>query len=197
MTSPAVQAAGIISGQMSGVSLIWDFGRGMGRGQTVGHYSQQDVVDGYARKMTEELENENVRMQTVPTRKGEGIPWGERLSAVPKTFVPVILTCDFHERDRVHNASVVEFSGVEYQKLAESLCFALSEWGRCYVWGHRVSRPVVVNGAPRSYICIKPFALNGPNADDYLQRLDALGESLGRAIGGFFAERNQGRLRAR
>lgn len=183
---------------ISGISMIRDFGPGMGPGQSIGHYSQQDVVDGYARAMAEELETGSVRLAPIETRHAKRpLSWESRLTQAQTNFVPLILTCDYHDRDRIHNASVVEFAGTEYQPLAQALCFALSEWGRCYVWGHRVSKPVVVLNAPRSYVCVKPFALNGPNAEDYLRRLDALGEALGRAIAGYLLEKNQGRTRAR
>ncbi len=59
------------------------------------------------------------------------------------------------------------------------------------MWGHKVSRPVAVQGE-RNFIRVKPFALNGPHADEYLRRLDKLGEDVGRAIGGYLTDKGEG-----
>lgn len=197
---PAAQDAPATAVGISGISLILDFGPGhaLGHGERVGHYSQEEVVDRYAATLAEELDCGWVRTHPIETRKtAYRYSFDERIRMAPTNFVPLVLTSDHYARPRLHNSSTIEFSGHEYLGLATRLCEALSEWGRCYVWGHRVSRPVVVNGAPKPYICIKPFALNGPNAEDYLQRLDLLGTTLGRSIGEYLLERNQGRTRTR
>lgn len=153
--------------------------------------SQADVVDIYGKRLNEELDYENVRTKFIDTRRAPARTVDERLAEVPQNYIPIFLSCDWHARGREHNASVVEFSGEQYYRMAESICFSLSEWGRCYVWGHRVSRPVATEGKT-DYIRVKPFALNGPHADEYLKRLDKLGEDMGRAIGEYLADRGQG-----
>lgn len=167
---------------MSGISVIYDW-NAQKRGDSSGMFSLADVVDAYGARMSEELEYENVRTQPV-----------KRVEDMPAGFVPIYLSCDWHERPRTLNSSVVEFSGQHLYKLADALCFALSEWGKCYVWGHRVSRPVAVprETANVDFIRVKPFALNGPHAEEYLRRLDKLGEDLGRAIGEYLANRGEG-----
>lgn len=174
---------------ISGISLIYDWGAHQ-RGESAGLQSQADVVDGYGARLQEELEYENVRTHHVDTRRAPFRTEEQRMAEVPANFVPVFLSCDWHVKDRSVNSSSVEFSG-DYYKLADALCFAMAEWGRCYVFGHRVLRPVAVE-AERGFVRVKPFALNGPHADEYVRRLDKLGEDLGRAIGEYLAGLGQG-----
>ncbi len=165
---------------ISGVSVVFDWGA-TDRGLSAGCYTQADVVDAYGPRLSEELEYESVRLHPVDTRRPPFRTEAERLEEVPTNFVPLFLSCDWHIRDRNVNSSSVEFCG-DFYKLADALCFALAEWGRCYVFGHRVLRPVAVEG-DKPFIRVKPFALNGPHADEYVKRMDKLGEDLGRAIG--------------
>lgn len=182
-------------GRIHGVTVIFDFGMGAEslRGKTSGNYSQSDVVDGYGMRTNEELDNDNVRVHQINTRRAPARSEQERLDETPANFLPLILSCDWHETTRIHNISTVEYCGAQYLAAAQAIAFALSEWGRCYVWGHRVSRPIAVSG-DRPFIKIKPFALNGPHADEYLLRLDALGTSIGHAIGGHLLEKKMGRV---
>lgn len=174
---------------ISGVSLIFDWGSS-DRGRYSGGYSQADVVDGYGPRMMDELDYENIRTHHINTRKPPALTEGQRIAEVPANFVPVILSCDWHVKKRDANSSSVEFSG-DFYKLADSICFSLAEWGRAYVFGHRVLKPIEVEN-DKPFIRIKPFALNGPHANEYMLRLDKLGEDLGRAIGGYLAEIRQG-----
>jgi hypothetical protein len=149
-------------------------------------------VDLYGPRLLEELENENVRCAHINTRKKPDLTEDERLREVPTNYLPLIISCDWHETSRIHNASVIEYSGKGYRKIANDIALSLSDWGRCYVWGHRVISPIFVK-SEKSYVKIKPFALNGPHADEYLLRLDALGISIGRAVGGYLLEKRSGR----
>lgn len=190
MTEPAKRLKSSFASKFSGVAVIFDWGV-QDRGESAGLYSQADVVDGYGHRVNEELDYENVRTHFIDTRRTPVRTEAQRLDEVPSGFVPVFLSCDWHKRPRELNSSVIEFSGEVLYKLAESVCFSLSEWGRCYVWGHRVMRPIAVEGE-REFIRIKPFALNGPHADEYVKRLPKLGEDLGRAIGEYLIERGEG-----
>jgi hypothetical protein len=176
--------------QISGISVIFDFGLDQ-RGESVGLYSQADVVDLYGYRLNEELEYENVRTYYIDTRRKPARTFEERLQEVPANFVPVILSADWHERERLHNASIVEFCGNDLYPIATRICEALTEWGNCYVWGHKVSRAVAVAG-DRPFIRVSPFAVNGPHVDEYMSRLDKLGEDIGRAIGGYLRGRGEG-----
>ncbi len=177
--------------RLSGVSVIFDWGL-LERGEAYGAYSQADIVDGYGHRLNEELDYENVRTAFIDTRRKPVRNTIERLKEVPDNFLPLFLSCDWYARERTSNASIVEFSGSFY-KLAERICEGLSEWGRCAAFGHRVLRPCAVEPIDgKSFIRVKPFALNGPNADAYLLRLDKLGEDLGRAIGGYLMVRGEG-----
>lgn len=175
---------------ISGVSVIFDWGAS-DRGNSWGTFNQADIVDGYGQRLNDELEYESVRTHYIDTRKPPLRTEEERLSEVPANFVPIFLSCGWHPRERETNSSSVEFCGPELYKLADALCFAMSEWGRAYVFEHRVSRPVIVEGE-RSFIRVKPFAVNGPHAEEYVRRLEKLGEDLGRAIGGYLSELGQG-----
>lgn len=177
--------------RISGVSVIFDWGL-QDRGASHGPYNQADIVDGYGHRLSEELEYENVRIAPIDTRRAPARTESERLKEVPDSFLPLFLSCDWYARERSTNASIVEFAGGFY-KLAERICEGLSEWGRCAVFGHRVLRPSVVEMIDgKGFIRIKPFSLNGPNSDEYMRRLDKLGEDLGRAIGEYLTVRGEG-----
>jgi hypothetical protein len=182
---------------ITGISLIFDWGM-QDRGLTANMQNQADIVDLYGYRMNEELEYENVRTYYVDTRRLGMETERKRLEAVPSGYVPVVLSLDWHAVPRQHNASVVEFSGDLY-KVAARLCESLGDWGKNYVWGHRVSKPVALemrpvpgHGMEGAFIRIKPFALNGPHAAEYIKRVDKLGEELGRALGEFLRGRGQG-----
>lgn len=185
--------APVVKTHVSGIGVIFDFGFGHvdRRGKFSGHYSQSDVVDAYGRAAIEEMEADNVRMFHVETRKAPGTMQDDRLKIVPATFVPIVFSCDYTGRPGLHNKSVVEYAGKHLETMAETLAESLSEWGRCYVWGHKVSRPIKVDGDP--HIRISPFALGGPHEHDYVARLGALGLCIGRAIGQHLIERGEGR----
>lgn len=188
---PALAESPIASPKnISGISVIFDWGAHE-RGNCTGHYAQADVVDGYGNRLIEELEYENVRTLHVDTRKAPFRTEEERLAEVPAGYIPIFLSCDWHKNLRTTNSSSIEFCGPELYKLADDLGFSLAEWGRAYVFEHRVVRPVVT-GEGRSFIRIKPFALNGPHADEYIRRLDKLGEDLGRVIGEYLRTIGQG-----
>lgn len=179
---------------ITGISVIFDWGMG-DRGKSSGMYSQADIVDLYGYRVNEELEYENVRTHYIDTRRGKTRTDFERFAEIPAGYLPVILSVDWHERERQHNASLVEYHGDLYP-FSKRLCEAMADWGRNYVWGHRVSNPVVaqpVAGAEDfPFIRIKPFAPNGPHFGEYIRRMDKLGEELGRAIGGYLRGRGEG-----
>lgn len=178
---------------ISGVSVIFDFGHGAieRRGKASGNYSQSDVVDEYARRAVDELEIDNVRLHRVETRKPPGCPQADRLKNGPSAFLPVVFSCGYNERPTLHNMSIVEYAG-PYEALARRICEGLTEWGRCYVFGHRVAKPRVVE-SEHGFVSIKPFDLGGPHEAEYLGRLDPLGQSIGRAIGQYLIDRREGR----
>lgn len=180
-----------VAAPISGISVIPDWGMGHPepRGNTHGAYSQSDVVDAYVATLSEELDSETVRIAPVNTRVLPGIPPGQRVKEAAGGHVPLICSCDFYLRERPTNGSLVEYSGSHLKQLAYRISESLWEWGRCSAFDHRGSEAVAINESD-ALIRIKPFALNGPNADDYLLRLDQLGVAIGRAIGDYFGERN-------
>lgn len=181
------------SKNISGISVVFDWDA-RDRGEAHGYHSQADIVDAYGQRLNEELEYENVRIYPIDSRRAPARDGAAKTADIPAGFVPVFLSCDWHKNPRTTNSSTVEFSGAHLYRLADALCFALSEWGNCTVFGHRTMRPIAVEGDPH-FIRIKPFALNGPHAADYVKRLDKLGEDLGRAIGGYLKNRGEGLMR--
>ncbi len=186
---PIQKATAMHIAPMTGISVVpdWGLGHPEPRGESCGNYSQSDVVDGYVFKLSEELESESVRVSPVQTRKAPALTPAARLD-VPAGFVPLVASCDFFTKPRTANASLVEYSGAHLAELARRISEALSEWGRCTAFDHRWSCIPVNDAAP--FIRVKPFALNGPRAEDYLLRLEALGVSIGRAVGDYFGEKN-------
>lgn len=178
---------------MSGVGVIFDFGHGHNdrRGRFSGSMSQSDVVDEYGRSAVEEMEADNVRLFHVETRKSPGTRELERLELVPASFVPIVFSVDYCERPGLHNRSVVEFSGAHLDKLARLIAESMSEWGRCFVWGHKVSKQQLPGKQP--FIRISPFQMNGPNEDAYMVGLSKLGAGIGRAVGAYMIDRGEGR----
>lgn len=177
--------------KISGIAIVFDWDhRDRGNSGPLG--TQADVVEAYGQRLIEELEFENVRCHIVDTRKGDSKSDIQKMHDIPDGFVPIFVSCGWHDKPRPYNASIVEFSGPHY-KFAERIADSLSEWGRCYVFGHKVSRPIAVEEcAKKSFIRIKPISLNGPHADEYIRRMDSLGETIGRAIGEFLSARGEG-----
>lgn len=186
-SSPSLSASSpnsvVTNTRISGVTVVFDWGL-RERGESTGLSSQADVVDVYGARLNEELEYENIRTHFLKDKK--------LVDDAPAGFLPVYVSSDWYTgRGKQHNASIVEFYGDGLYRLAERLCEALSDWGKAYVYGHKVSLPIAV-ASDKPFIRIKPFALNGPNADEYMKRLDKLGEDLGRAIGGYLAAKGEG-----
>lgn len=140
------------------------------------------AAQAYSPRLLEELEYENVNVETgsakYPLREGEQTAG----------FIPLILSSDTHLTERDANSSVVEYSGLN--GLVDAICFSLSEWGKCSGYGHKVYKSEVKGAEP--HVRVRPFAENGPHADAYQRRLDALAIELGRAVGGYLATKKQG-----
>lgn len=195
VTSIQPQEARVPIPPLTGIAMILDWGAGAPDtcGQSSGAYSQADVVDSYSVRLAEELDAESVRLEIVNPRRGPAVPVGRRVEDAMAGHLALICSCDFYTRDRSTNSSIVEFSGDHLRPLAQRLNAAMSEWGKCSAFTHRGS--LVAVNEPGHFIRIKPFALNGPSARDYLIRMDQLAVAVGRTIGEYFAEKNLQRRR--
>ena len=169
------------SKRISGISILYDFPDG---GKICGLYSQRDVIDLYGYKVNEELEYENVRCEYIETRERERKDMAHYLAKVPNDYLAIILSCGWDESDKIeYNYSRIEYAG-NHVTFSRRFAESLYDWGKAYVFEHKVSDPNCVI-YDVDYIRIKPFALNGLYAGEYLKRLDKLGEDIGRAIGEF------------
>lgn len=173
-------------------------------GRCIGRYSELDVIDGYVSSLVDELENDGIRYQVLPTRQRPGIRAGERFLHVEQFTLVLHLCAGWAEGDApAKNASSVFFGGGTggARDLAEALSDAMGDWGQCYVFGHRTTKPGRLKtdtllGVPDTIAArVEPFALNGADVEEYMRRLPALGEALGRAVSGFLMSRGQARAR--
>lgn len=175
---------------ISGISILYDFPDG---GKSCGLYSQRDVIDLYGYKVNEELEYENVRSEYIETRERNRKDMAHYLAKVPNDYLAIVLSCGWDESEKTNfNTSKIEYAG-QHVLFCRRFAERLYDWGKAYVFEHKVSDPtsVIYNV---DYIRIKPFALNGIYAGEYLKRLDKLGEDIGRAIGEF--ARDSGKISA-
>lgn len=154
------------------------------RGATVDAIAEVDVVDLYLGPLYDYLEECNVRVEILPTRKTPGVSEDARLLLEYPGTVQIDLRCGLTRWDgekRKHNESIVFYSGRHVRRMADRIAEGLGEWGRCSSFGHREGDAREFDAAPGS-IRILPFCLNGPDAQAYLSRLDALGKELGYAV---------------
>jgi hypothetical protein len=175
------------------------------RGRSIGRFAELDAIDGYVEAFAEELDNDGVRVATLPTRSNPGVPLEHRAGRVEANQL-VIHCCagwgDFGDKTHtVKNITRVHYGSGGARELAEEISEAASEWGQCYVFGHRTANPdnrkadplLSVKGALG--IRIEPFLLDGPDADTYLAHLHRLGVALGRAVSSYLRIRGLAQAR--
>ncbi len=92
--------------------------------------------------------------------------------------------------------------GQEAFSLATMVCESLSEWGKSYVdYHHKTANPRAEEDNPYADIrdtfglVIRPFKLNGVEAEAYMRNLDTLGKTLAYCVNEFLLARGeQGKL---
>lgn len=169
-----------MSRNVSGFAVLFDFGAEPGK--SCGIYSQANVVHTYGHVVYESLLDHDVMTEFIETRKRPHKEISEYLKEVPEYMVSLVISCGWERSDKMmRNVSRVHCSP-DCVKLSKRLCESLYDWGKSYVFNHVVSDPVVIPDTKKTII-LKPFALNGENAHEYLTRLDTLGKDIGRTIG--------------
>lgn len=197
MTAPRVHSVLIVPGYGHSDS----FG-GYDRGQVVGRYCELDVVDGYLEPLCDELDSDGVRFEVMDTRSRPGVPAGKRAAKIEGHRL-VLHLCAGFDKDppQAKNLSRVFYRNTGSKDIAEEIAESVSEWGQCFVFGHRTANPSQQSEDPlldvpnTLAVRIEPFILNGPDADEYMRRLPQLGICLARAVAGYLMTRNQARAR--
>lgn len=190
------------------VLIVPDLGHGgtgrYDRGRSIGRFSELDVIDGYVPTFVEELDHDGIRVSVMPTRSSPGVA----LPARPHLVEPnqlVIHCCagwgDFGDRvPALKNITRVHY-GDGGKEPAEEISEAVSEWGQCYVYGHRTANPLgrkedpVIRVKGSIGVRIEPFLLDGPDAETYLAQLPRLGVALGRAVSSYLRTRGLAQAR--
>ncbi len=162
------------------------------RGHTLKTLAEVDIVDGYLKRLLDELDISSVRHRVMPTRRAPGVPETERYTL--KNDHALHLTCavgwDTSKSQRCEtNISMVSFGPDVPQKLAAGLVEVLGQWGSLYVHGHRRANAYQTD-VPG--LRVEPFRLNGPHAMQYASKLDQLGRDIGRFIADWCIEKNTG-----
>lgn len=168
------------------------------RGKCSDCYSELDIVNSYARKIVEILDEYQVRNIIMATRNPPGCRESRRWEKVPGNSLVVSLGVGYYKNPctRIKNSSAVYFGKQkEAKELAELLSDDLSSWGACSSFGHRVETPnpsaeALLNVEGCLGIRIEPFSINGPNCEDYVKRLDSLGREVGMALVEFLGLRS-------
>jgi hypothetical protein len=165
---------------------LWD------RGPAVGSVTGLDVVDAYVSALIEELDAEGIRYRVLDTRTSPGIRESERWQHVEANSL--VLHClasglpDGKKPVNKKNQTEVWYGGDRSLTLADEMCEALAQWGHCYVFGHRTANPRhdgkthLLNAPETKALAISPFWINGPDAPDYLERLNELGQTIARCL---------------
>jgi hypothetical protein len=171
------------------------------RGVSLPQIAEVEVVDIYMKYIIDELDGHGVRHKVCPTRAGDGLPEADRgKGASPYTLILHCAVGDISvHQGQTTNISRVVYSGVG-KSCAEEMSDCLAEWGGLYVHSHKRANPQVAKDMVAPAECLtmrlEPFALNGPHAGEYLQRLAVLGRDIGRLLCEWTRQRGQGALRA-
>lgn len=159
------------------------------RGLAFKNLSELDIVDNYVRSILDELDEASIRHRVLNVRMPPGVPEGLRHSGVqPNTLV---LHCRVHWTTGkvISNKSRTFYGHGGISELAHVVSQSMSHWGHTYAsFGHQAANPVqdledpllCVTGA--SGIRVEPFAINGPNSQEYAAWLPQLGRDIGRAV---------------
>lgn len=191
------------------VLIVPDLGHGgpscYDRGRSIGRFAELDVIDGYVPALAEELDHDGVRVEVMPTRSSPGVPHATRAGRVEPNQLVIHCCSGWGElADKpqvVKNITRVFFGETGSKELAEEVSEAASEWGQCFVFGHRTANPhgrkadPVIHVKGSVGIRLEPFMLDGPDANTYLAQLPRLGVAVGRAISNYLRTRGLAQAR--
>lgn len=137
------------------------------RGVSIPSISEADIADLVIRSASETLDELGIRHSR----------YWDHVDVQPGDLA-IDFGVGYYTTKRTTNESSVAFGAGG--DLAELLSETLSEWGRCCSFGHRVSRPIEDYKPQR--IKLSLFAVNGPDAEQYLCRLTDLGRQIAATI---------------
>lgn len=158
-----------------------------------------DLIDEVTASLESELELENIRYQTLNTRKKPGFKLDERHKEVPPSSLVIHIRGGFYDNGKNpawFNGSAIFYGRSEDLKLAQVIADTMGDWGQCAVYGHKKSKPkldqddhLIAAKLSMPVFRIEPFFINGPNVDDYWKRISLLGRDLGLCLSGWLKER--------
>lgn len=159
-------------------------------GQRIDHLTEVECIQSIAQALEEELDLARVRFEILPTRHMPGVRPSARPARVPPNSLLVSIHTGWHSKPKAENSSLVFFSDDFSKTLAEALQGPLARWGGVSHPKHgstqlRASMAPMLTIPDVCAVQIEPFALNGPNAICYAQRLPQLGKLLGQVLSEF------------
>lgn len=166
------------------------------RGVAIPKISELDIVDYYLPEVVEQLEIACVPYEVMNTRKWPGTKPEARAALIEELHIVVELAIGWHKKPLQRNGSCIYFAHEDAKKFAWRISEALTEWGRCTAFSHSSHEPREtkdypwLSAASLRAIRIEPFAINGPNIDDYLKRLPMLGRDIGYTLAAWAKEQN-------
>ena len=166
------------------------------RGRTVDTTAEVDVVDRYVQTLDETLEEFGVSHNIMATRGSPGIMESQRAACARKNSIILELGVGWFENTPKRNHSEVYYGADVSRQLAQSVAETIGDWGRCTCFSHVTGTPKkstkpILCVAGTMGIRIEPFALNGPNYNDYLPRVAPLGRYIAITVSEFIALNNE------
>lgn len=164
------------------------------RGESIGKFSQLDIIEKYQEALEDELESQRINFSVMNVGPTQKIHETLRYKLIDVNVLVLHLACGwFDTSDRTLNQSSVFYSTTGSGQFAEELSESLHDWGHCIVHGHRSANPKTVPGKQHKFLSIKntvavkiePFALNGPNAEEYMKNLEGLGRDIGVSVANY------------
>jgi len=160
------------------------------RGRSVGPFSEVDIVHGYLRGIIDELDAEGILFNIMPTLHRPGIAVSKRPDYVGSNCLVLHLKAGWFKSNkcRIKNTTYVKYGDKQSKEIAEHLTESIGEWGKCIVYGHGTSAPAPdpsdsLLGIKDTWsLSIEPFAINGPEAEEYCRHLESLGKAIGFGI---------------
>lgn len=158
------------------------------RGKTVDGVAEFEIVLQCLRKIEEIFEEYRIRNKVIPWEHPPGVKISERHTQVPPNSLVLGIGVGYYGNERARNSTmVVHGEGRGPKELAQLLADTLSTWGTCVSYGHRIEGPELIQdrlmNVPGCFgVGIMPFAINGPNCDEYLKHLGALSRDVAMTV---------------
>lgn len=154
------------------------------RGHDSGPIAEVDVLQQLCQAIEHEFDDYGLRWYTLDVFRRPGVRYADRPMKIEPHSIVLDLRCGWYKSPRSRNMSAVWYGNNATHLLAERFHEALSEWGACTNFGHRVAIPKLDGNQPiigRQHIHgvrMDLFAMNGPEVDSYCRRLRELGRDL-------------------